>query len=213
MTAQEIFRLPAIESIEAELCDLHLQLDRHGYCDNKGEKEAIKRLLAVRKRLLDREFVMDAHYKQLLNDLNKAMTEQLLQMRRTVISTYNAVKQVAADHDITAIGKCFMAYQFSPLHPNQSKREKGIWNILCGAYDEFVPLYQDGIILGGWEYSGGGPESENQMLYLSEQTDNWNEGLDQDMTADMHLIYPFHNLYEHICFSIFDLLWVRDFNV
>ena len=25
--------------------------------------------------------------------------------------------------------------------------------------------------------------------------------------------YPFHNLYEHTSFSIFDLLWVRDFNV
>ena len=25
--------------------------------------------------------------------------------------------------------------------------------------------------------------------------------------------FQFHNLYEHTCFSIFDLLWVRDFNV
>ena len=51
------------------------------------------------------------------------------------------------------------------------------------------------------------------MLYLSEKTDNWNEGLNPELTSDMHLIYPFHNLYEHTCFSIFDLLWVRDFNV
>lgn len=93
MTAQEIFRLPAIDFIEAEICDLHWQYERHCYY-NKAEKEAIKQLLAVRKRLLDKEFVMDDNYKQLLNDFNKAMTEQLLQMRRTVISTYNAVKQV-----------------------------------------------------------------------------------------------------------------------
>ena len=43
------------------------------------------------------------------------------------------------------------------------------------------------------------------MLYLSEKTDNWNEGLNPELTSDMHLIYPFHNLYEHACFSIFDL--------
>ena len=41
------------------------------------------------------------------------------------------------------------------------------------------------------------------MLYLSEKTDNWNEGLSPELTSDMHLIYPFHNLYEHTCFSIF----------
>ena len=29
----------------------------------------------------------------------------------------------------------------------------------------------------------------------------------------MHLIFPFHNLYSHMEFSIFDLLWVRDFNI
>lgn len=38
------------------------------------------------------------------------------------------------------------------------------------------------------------------MLYLSEKTDNWNEGLNPKLTSDMHLIYPFHNLYEHTCF-------------
>ncbi len=142
-----------------------------------------------------------------------ALTEQLLQMRLAVISAYNALRQTESHYDITAIGKCFMAYQFSPIHPNQSKKEKEIWNILCGAYDDFVPLYQDGVMSGGWRYNGSELDSENYMLYLNEQTDNWNEGLDPEQTADMHLIYPFHNLYDHTCFSIFDLLWVRDFNV
>ena len=56
-----------------------------------------------------------------------------------------------------------MAYQFSPLHPKQSEYEKEIWNILCGVYDDFVPLYQDGVINGGWTYSGGKLESGNIM--------------------------------------------------
>ena len=191
MTAQEIFRLPVIDFIEIKICDLYWQYEQHCYY-NKADKEAIK---------------------QLLCDFNKALSEQLLQMRLAVISAYNAVKQTTADHDVTAIGKCFMAYQFSPLHPKQSKYDKEIWNILSGAYDDFVPFYQDGVISSGWQYSGGEPESENNMLYLSEKTDNWNEGLSPELTSDMHLIYPFHNLYEHTCFSIFDLLWVRDFNV
>ena len=188
MTTQEIFRLPVIDFIEIKICDLYWQYEQHCYY-NKADKEAIKQLLAVRKRLLDKEFVMDNHYKQLLNDFNKAMTEQLLQMRLDVISAYNAVKQTTADHDVTAIGKCFMAYQFSPLHPKQSKYEKEIWNILSGAYDDFVPFYQDGVISSGWQYSGGEPESENNMLYLSEKTDNWNEGLNSEPTASSYLKY------------------------
>ena len=171
MTAQEIFRLPTIDFIEAKICNLYWQYEQHCYyCE--AEKGAIKQLLAVRKRLLDKEFVMDDNYKQLLCDFNKALSEQLLQTRLAVISAYNAVKQTTADHDVTAIGKCFMAYQFSPLHPKQSKYEKEIWNILSGAYDDFVPFYQDGVISSGWQYSGGEPESENNMLYLSEKTDN-----------------------------------------
>ena len=52
------------------------------------------------------------------------------------------------------------------------------------------------------------------MLYLGDgEIDNFNEGLDREMTKDMHLIFPFHDLYEHMEFSIFDLLWVRDFNI
>lgn len=56
-------------------------------------------------------------------------------------------------------------------------------------------------------------ESENELLYLNEELDNWNEGLDMEMTKDMHLTYAFHNLFSHLDFSIFDLLWVRDFNI
>lgn len=33
------------------------------------------------------------------------------------------------------------------------------------------------------------------------------------MTKDMHLTYAFHNLFSHLDFSIYDLLWVRDFNI
>lgn len=51
------------------------------------------------------------------------------------------------------------------------------------------------------------------MLYLDDSLDNWNEMLDKEMTKDMHLIYPFHALFTDMDFSIYDLLWVRDFNI
>ena len=57
------------------------------------------------------------------------------------------------------------------------------------------------------------PLSEILFLYYEEDLENWNEGLDREMTKDMHLTRVFHNIYEHMEFSIFDLLWVRDFNI
>ena len=63
------------------------------------------------------------------------------------------------------------------------------------------------------ERTNGDIDSENRVLYLDESLDNWNEGLDRNMTDDMHLVYSFHNLFNHMAFSIFDLLWVRDFSI
>jgi hypothetical protein len=90
-----------------------------------------------------------------------------------------------------------------------------MWAMLNGTMDDFMPLYDDGACSFEIE-TWGNPihiQSENEMLYLQEEPDNWNEGLDRELTKDMHLIHAFHNLYEHMDFSIFDLLWVRDFNV
>ena len=43
--------------------------------------------------------------------------------------------------------------------------------------------------MGGYVYdSRKEQESENQMLYLQEESDNWNEGLDMEITKDMYLI-------------------------
>ncbi len=49
------------------------------------------------------------------------------------------------------------------------------------------------------------------MLYWSEETENFNEGLDGELTKDMHFIFAFRDLFNHMEFSVFDLLWVRDF--
>ena len=59
-------------------------------------------------------------------------------------------------------------------------------------------------------------EMRERLFRLSEnvkETENWNEGLDKEKTKDMKLCYAFHNINAHTAFSIFDLLWVRDFYI
>jgi hypothetical protein len=144
------------------------------------------------------------------------MKQQMIEMRRRTIALYESVAKAELPGTIEVEGKCHFGYDYPPLHPIQDERVKRMWDILNGTIDDFIPLYSDGF--GQFRidtYHSPVPtiESEHQMLYLSEETDNWNEGLDGKLTKDMHLIFAFHDLFEHMEFAIFDLLWVRDFNI
>lgn len=212
MTIQEILNSSLIEEVEEEIIDLQWKIE-HRCGSYESQKEFIRRLLEIRRRLLNHEFVMDEHYRQLLEEFNAAMREQLKIMRLETIKVYSAVIETGISGKFEAVGKCFMGYGYSRIHPIQTVRAKKIWEVLSGALDDYDPLYEDGVISNGWHYQGGEPETENMMLYLSEKRDNWNEGLDCNQTRNMNIIHAVHNLYDHTAFSIFDLLWVRDFNM
>jgi len=40
---------------------------------------------------------------------------------------------------------------------------------------------------------------------------NWNEGLDQELTKDLHLILQFNHLFEYTNFALTDFIYCRDF--
>ncbi len=211
MTVQEIFNTIEIRKIEIEILLTIEENDRH-WCSNNAYIETVKHLLSVRKHVLDSKFVMDESYKSLLSDFNEALIAQATEMRKRVIDFHNASINCGTECDIETTGKCFLGYKYSSIHPVQTMRAKKIWNILNGSYDEFMPLYYNGAC--NFSISNNEkPESINQMLYLDDALDNWNEMLDKEMTKDMHLVYPFHTLFTDMDFSIYDLLWVRDFNI
>lgn len=211
MTVQEIFNTIEIRRIEIEILLTIEENDRH-WCSNNAYVETVKHLLSVRKHVLDSKFVMDANYKSLLSDFNEALIAHATEMRKRVIDLHNASINCGIECDIETTGKCFLGYKYSSIHPVQTMRAKKIWNILNGSYDEFMPLYYNGAC-SFFISNNEKPESINQMLYLDDCLDNWNEMLDKEMTKDMHLVYPFHTLFTDMDFSIYDLLWVRDFNI
>ena len=211
MTVQEIFNTIEIRRIEIEIL-LTIEENDRRWCSNNAYVETVKHLLSVRKHVLDSKFVMDENYKSLLSDFNEALIAQATEMRKRAIDMHNASINCGKECDIETIGKCFLGYKYSSIHPVQTMRAKKIWNILNGSYDEFMPLYYNGAC--SFSISNNEkPESINQMLYLDDCLDNWNERLDKEMTKDMHLVYPFHALFTDMDFSIYDLLWVRDFNI
>ena len=213
MEIQEIFNSTAVRSIEEQILSLYHETERNHWHDDENKK-AIRSLLEVRRRILNSMFVLDEKNKQLLAEFNEAMKQQLIEMRKRAIDLYNKVYQPDMDGRIEVEGKCFMGYEYSKIHPVQSMRAKKMWAVLNATLDDYIFLYsEDGVHKFFMSSYGPDIESENEFLYLNEELDNWNEGLDREMTEDMHLTYAFHNLFSHLDFSIFDLLWVRDFNI
>ncbi len=213
MTIQEIFNTTAVRSVEEQILSLYHETERnHWY--NDENKKAIKSFLEVRKQILDSMFVMDEHSKQLLAEFNEAMKQQMAEMRKRAIDIYNNVYRPDIIGHIDVIGKCFMGYEYSKIHPVQTMRAKKMWAVLNGSLDDYIFLYhEDGVDSFNISSEDHKIPSENEFLYLNEVPDNWNGGLDRELTSDMHLTYAFHNLFSHLDFSIYDLLWVRDFNI
>ena len=213
MIVQEIFNSTAVRCIEEQILNLYHEIE--GYRSTYDEnKKTIRSLLELRKQILDNLFVMDEQNKQLLAEFNEALKQQLIEMRKRAIDLYNSVYKSDMGGSVEVEGKCFMGYEYSKIHPVQSMRAKKMWAVLNATLDDYVSLYsEDGVDKFNISGDGTNIESENEFLYLNEELDNWNEGLDREMTKDMHLTYAFHNLFSHLDFSIYDLLWVRDFNI
>ena len=213
MTVQEIFNSTPVQSIEEQILDLYHEIEGHRSTYEENKK-AIRSFLEVRKRILDSMFVMDEQNKKLLAEFNEAMKQQLIEMRKRAIDLYNDVYKPNMIGRIEVVGKCFMGYEYSKIHPVQTMRAKKMWAVLNGSLDDYIFLYhEDGV--DSFLISSDDPKiaTENEFLYLNEVRDNWNEGLDCELTSEMNLTYAFHNLFSHLDFSIYDLLWIRDFNI
>ena len=215
MTIQEIYNSQPVRKVEYMILDCQRQSEK-GMWGMETGRVAIQNLLGIRKTILNEMFVMDDNYLQLLSDFNEAMMQQMIEMRHRTIALYESVAKAGLPGTIEVEGRCFLGYDYPPLHPIQDNRAKRMWDILNGTIDDYVPLYSKGFgqfRINTFHSIIPEIESEHKMLYLDDELDNWNEGLDRKMTKDLHLIYPFHDLFEHMEFSIFDLLWVRDFNI
>lgn len=208
-TIQEIYEQESIRLIEDAIFEACREHERMKFADPYGKN--VTRLLKIRKELLDREFVMDEQYKGLLSEFNEALKKALLTMRTQTIAAVETLHNAFIECDINVTGKCFLDSLYSPAHPIQTKRVQKMWEILAGGIVNYMPMYEGGV--DAWYCSGRNSGSENELLYLNDTTDNWNEGFDQEMTKDMHLIFAVHNLFQHMEFSIFDLLWVREFEI
>jgi hypothetical protein len=110
--------------------------------------------------------------------------------------------------DIELTAKCWLAYDYPSLHPYQGEDRQGLYDAICDSgwnlmYDDGIPFPL--VLPDHLE------ESFESFIGLDCPPPNWNEGLNMELTKDLHLIRQFHQLFDHTKFAITDFIFCRDF--
>ena len=166
-------------------------------------------LLELRKRLLENQ-ALD-HQAELLPDIiafNDALRAALKQMYDRAHEVY--AQAVSINPDIELSAKCYLNWEYPTLHPYQTEDRQDLWSALQDS--GWNRLYDDGI-----GFALVLPDRDNQsfesFIGMNCPPPNWNEGLDRELTNDLHLIQQFHHLFDHTNFALTDFIFVREFNI
>ena len=208
MNTQEAFEDPCIVMLEENI----LRWYEHG---KVAEAEPIIKDALHHRWMILRELMQyDEESKRLLSDFNdriKAAATTLFNKTKDVHE--GMMKLYDGNGDLETEGKLLLGYTYPKEHPVQTERAEMMWEVMTqGGYD---PMYtQDGCSWClKWDQSGKltAHDSLEDWLGMAYKNDNWNEGLDYEWSKDLHLVYPFHNLYDNRHFSLYDLVDVSEF--
>ena len=170
-------------------------------------------LLSLRKDIINKQVL--ANQKELLPDIiafNDALREALRDMYDRAHRIWDKMINIIDEGDgeeMELTAKINLDTDYPALHPIQGDDRQDLWYALCD--DELNPMYADGISVLTLTF----PRDENYtfdtFIGMDCPPPNWNEGLDPELTKDLHLISQFHNLFQHMLFAITDFIYVRKF--
>ena len=181
------------------------------YNDNRYDYSDYDSLLSLRKDMINKRVL--AHQEEILPDIiafNDALTEALRNMYDRAHRIWENIKDnevFGEESEVTA--KCFLCHDYPILHPVQSKDRQDLWNALCDS--DCNCLYDDGVALPTLTLPRDINSSFEHFTGMDCTPPNWNEGLDQNLTKDLHLISAFHYLFQGMKFAITDFIYVREF--
>ena len=170
-------------------------------------------LLSLRKDTINKQVL--ANQKELLPDIiafNDALREALRDMYDRAHRIWDKMINIIDEGDgeeMELTAKIYLDTDYPALHPIQGDDRQDLWYALCD--DDLNPIYADGISVLTLTF----PRDENYtfdtFIGMDCPPPNWNEGLDPELTKDLHLISQFHNLFQHMLFAITDFIYVRKF--
>lgn len=199
-----IFSNPDLASIEREIITVYNdpKPDLYTHC---------KFLLNMRKDLINSHVL--ARQEEILPDIiafNDALRNALKEMYDRAHRIWTEIKDKDSFGDnIELRAKCFLGYDYPELHPVQGDDRQDLWDAICDS--GWNPLYEDGVTISTLMLSWDSDDSFDSLTGMDCPPPNWNEGLDQELTKDLHLISPLHHLFDHTKFAITDFIYVRKF--
>ena len=166
-------------------------------------------LLDLRKRILNEQACTRKAQEELLPDIiafNDALHDALKRMYDRAHELYRQMSAIQPDIMLTA--KCYLAYDYPALHPYQKEDRQELFNAISDF--GWNRLYADGVT-----FSLELPRDIDMPFDSIRGMDctpfNWNEGLDPELTKDLHINRAFHNLFDHTKFALTDFIFCRDF--
>ena len=199
------------------LCDYSVkEIEReiiHGYHNTRCYDSDYGVLLSLRKNIINKEML--AHQKELLPNIiafNDALREALREMYDRAHRIWDKMIENIDETDgeeMELTAKCYFDADYPALHPIQGGDRQELWYALCD--EDLNPIYADGASVLTLTFPRDEDESFESFIGMDCPPPNWNEGLDPELTKDLHLISQFHKLFQHMLFAITDFIYVRKF--
>ena len=166
-------------------------------------------LLSLLKDMINNRILVNQE--EILPDIiafNDVLTAALRELYDRAHRIWDSIKDNADFKDAEIEAKCYLSYDYPKLHPVQGKDRQDLWNALCdtgwnGVYEQGLSLMTLSLPEDNFSFE--------DFVGLDEKDNNWNEGLDRELTKDLHLTSAFHNTFEHLKFAITDFIYVREF--
>jgi len=199
------------------LCDYSVKMIEReiiqGYNNTRCYDSDNGALLSLRKNIINKEIL--AHQKELLPDIiafNNALRDALREMYDRAHRVWNKMVQAIDETDgeeMELTAKCYLDYHYPRQHPIQSDDRQDLWEALCDG--DLNPIYADGVSVLTLTFPRDEGYTFDSFIGMDCPPPNWNEGLDSELTKDLHLISQFHKLFQHMRFAITDFIYVRQF--
>ena len=196
--------------INVELIEREIILKSNDYRWYNSDNDV---LLSLRKHIINKQVL--ANQKELLPDIiafNDALREALREMYDRAHHIWDKMINIIDEGDgeeMVLTAKCYLDTDYPALHPIQGDDRQELWYALCD--EDLNPLYADGISILTLTFPRDESLTFDSFIGMDCPPPNWNEGLDPELTKDLHLISQFHNLFQHMLFAITDFIYVRMF--
>ncbi|WP_259320585.1 hypothetical protein [Phocaeicola coprocola] len=193
-----------IERIEEEIVLLY-------ETSSSYDSEAGRILLSLRKDMINDRVLK--RQEDILPDIiafNDALRDALHTMYDRAHQIWDNLKLIVnAGEEPELTAKCFLDKEFSLTDKVDEARREILWNAICDS--DWNILYEEGITLTPLTLPRDLDMSFDTLIGMDCLPPNWNEGLDRELTKDLHLTSAFHHLFRHTDFAITDFITVQKF--